>query len=274
MTAGRPAAAPRPEADTVHPRPARVYDHLLGGKDNFAADRALAEEIQAAVPSARTAARENRAFLFRAVRYLAAEAGIRQFIDIGTGLPAAGSVHETAQRADPSSRVVYADNDPQVIAHARALLTGSPEGRIGCALADLRDPDTVLASPVVRDVIDFTQPAALLLTGVLHCLLDEDQPGRVIAELLAALPAGSYLAASHLSAEHDPGGWAAAGRAYREAGLPAQFRDSDDFTRLAFTGLDLVPPGAVLVSEWRPGETGPRPAPAEVSTYGAVARKC
>jgi hypothetical protein len=258
--------------DTSRPHPARIYDYALGGKNHFAADREMAEKAWAAVPAGRTAARENRSFLGRAVRYLAAEAGIRQFLDIGTGLPAAGNVHEVAQKVAPESRVVYVDNDPLVLAHARVLLTSGPEGRTGCILADLRDPAAIVGNPVTREVIDFTRPVALMLVAVLHFIQDDDNPAGIIKTLAEALPPGSFLVASHLTGEHDRHGWAAVERDCRAAGIQAQWRDADAFARLAFAGLELVPPGIVLVSEWRPDTGGPRPSPAEVSIYGGVAR--
>ena len=233
----------------------------------------MGDKILAIVPTARTAARENRAFMGRAVRFLAQEAGIRQFLDIGTGLPTASNVHQVAQAVTPSARVVYADNDPLVLAHARALLTSSPEGRTAYIQADLRDPESILDSPAVREVLDFGQPIALMLVAVLHFLLDADKPGDIIATLLGALPSGSYLVATHATGEHDRERWARIERTYRGGGVLGQVRDSDDFARLAFSGLDLVPPGVVLVSEWRPDKPGPRPAPAEVNIYGGVARK-
>jgi hypothetical protein len=260
-----------PEIDTSKPHPARMYDYYLGGKNHFAADRETAEKGLASWPAGRAAARENRAFLGRAVRFLA-EAGIRQFLDIGTGLPTTNNVHEVAQAVAPSSRVVYADNDPLVLTHARALLTGSPEGRTAYIHADLRDPQSVLSGPSVLEVLDFSQPIALMLVAVLHFVPDEFKPAQVMATLIDALPSGSYLVASHITGEHDPDGPAAGARAYRAAGLPAQLRDSGQFARLAFSGLDLVPPGVVLVSEWRPEGDGPRPTPTEVSWYGGVAR--
>jgi hypothetical protein len=242
-----------------------MYDYYLGGKNHFAADRETAEKGLAGWPAGRIAARENRAFLGRAVRFLAAEAGIRQFLDIGTGLPTTNNVHEVAQAVAPSARVVYADNDPLVLAHARALLTSSPEGRTAYIHADLRDPESILADPSVREVLDFGRPVALMLVAVLHFVPDEFEPARVMATLIDALPSGSYLIASHITGEHDPEGPATGARAYRAAGLPAQLRDSDEFAQLAFSGLDLVAPGVVLVSEWRPEDDGPRPTPAEVS---------
>ncbi len=261
------------EIDTSRPHPARMYDYFLGGKNNFAADRETADKVIAAMPGVRTGPRENRAFLGRAVRYLAAEAGIRQFLDIGTGLPATNSVHEVAQAIDPSCRVVYVDNDPLVLAHARALLTSTPEGRTEYIHADLRSPGSILSSPVVRETLDFTQPIALMLVAVLHFIPDEDNPAAIIAALLDALPPGSYLTASHITAEHMPAGTAEGQKAYRSAGVPIQPRDSDVFASLAFCGLSLVPPGVMLVSEWRPTGSGPRPQAAEVNAYGGVARK-
>jgi hypothetical protein len=261
-----------PEIDTSRPHPARVYDYLAGGKNHFAADREIAEMALAGWPSMRTGVRENRKFLARAVRYLAAEAGVRQFLDIGTGLPTTENVHEVAQLADPSARVVYVDNDPLVLAHARALLTSAPEGRTAYIEADLRSPAEILASPVVREVLDFGQPIALMLVAIIHILHDEEKPAEIIKTLTGGLPAGSYLVASHVTAEHDSSATDAE-RTFRAASLGAQWRDSSEFAQLAFSGLELVPPGVVLVSEWRPDESGPRPTPAEVNCYGGVGRK-
>ena len=261
-----------PGIDTSKPHPARMYDYYLGGKNHFAADRETAEKGLAGWPSGRLAARENRAFLGRAVRFLTQEAGIRQFLDIGTGLPTTNNVHEVAQAVAPSSRIVYADNDPLVLAHARALLTSSSEGRTAYIHADLRDPQSILTNPVVREVLDFSQPIALVIVAVLHFVPDEYKPEQVLATLIDALPSGSYLVASHITGEHDPVGPATGARAYQAAGLPAQLRDADQFARLAFSGLELVPPGTVLVSEWRSETSGPRPTSAEVSWYGGVAR--
>jgi hypothetical protein len=262
-----------PEIDSGKPHSARMYDYFLGGKNHFAADREAAAEVLRNSPSVRVAARENRAFLGRAVRYLAAEAGIRQFLDIGTGLPTTNNVHDVAQAAAPSSRVVYADYDPLVLAHARALLTSAPEGRTAYIHADLRNPAAILSDPVTRDVLDFGQPIGLVMVAILHFISDHDQPGQIIATLLDALPPGSCLVASHLTTEHDPAATAAGQRVMQRAGITMQKRDSDVFAGLAFRGLELVPPGAVLVSEWRPEDAGPRPKPAEVNCYGGVARK-
>src|ERR1700722_2523006 len=267
-----------PEIDTSRPHTARIYDYFLGGENHFAADREVAEKSLASVPSGRVGAREQRAFLGRAVRYLAGEAGIRQFLDIGAGLPTTGNVHDVAQAAAPSARVVYVDNDPLVLAHARALLRPAPrasseEARAAYIHADLRSPGEILSSPVVREVLDFSQPIALMLVGILHFLEDKDEPERIIATLLDALPPGSYLTASHLNPEHDPEGVAAGVRDYLAGGVAVQARDSSEFAALAFRDPELVPPGVVSVSEWRAGSRAPPPPLAEVTCCGGGARK-
>jgi hypothetical protein len=251
-----------------------MYDYLLGGKDHFQADREAIAGLLRAVPTARTGARENRAFLGRAVRYLVAEAGIRQFLDIGTGLPTANNVHEVAQSIAPESRVVYADNDPIVLAHARALLTSHPAGQTAYIQADLHAPDAILRHPAVRETLDLGQPVALMLLAILHFFPDDQDPASIVSTLLTALPPGSYLVASHVTADYNDPGTAADGvQAVRRAGLPFQTRTAEEFTQLAFTGLKMVEPGLVPVSEWRPEANGLRPLPAEVGYYGGVARK-
>jgi S-adenosyl methyltransferase len=267
-----------PEIDTSRPHPARVYDALIGGSNNFAADRETVARVLQKSPNARIAPRENRAFLGRAVRFLTAEAALRQFLDIGSGLPTANSVHEVAQAIEPSSRIVYVDNDPLVLAHARALLTSAPQasrpqGRTAYIQADARDPEAILTAPATLELLDFSQPIGLLLVGLLHLLADADQPAEIVATLLDALPSGSYLVASHLTTEHDRERTAAGQAVMRDAGITMQKRDSDVFAAIAFPSLELVPPGVVLVSEWRPSSGSPRPAPAEVNIYGGVARK-
>jgi S-adenosyl methyltransferase len=263
----------RPEIDTSKPHPARMYDYYIGGKNHFTADRVVADKALASWPAGRIGLRENRKFLGRVVKYLAAEAGIRQFLDIGSGLPATNNVHEVAQRAAPSSRVAYIDNDPMVIAHAQALLTSSPEGRTAYLQADLRSPERIVSSPLLREVLDFSQPIALMLIAVLHFLRDEEKPDEIIGTLLDALPPGSYIAASHMSMEHDPVSMRGGEQAYLDAGITMHARDSDQFARMVFSGLEMVPPGVVLVSEWRPDSRAPRPTPAEVGCYGGIARK-
>jgi hypothetical protein len=262
-----------PKIDTAKAHSARMYDYFLGGKDHFAVDREIAQQAMASWPAVRTAVRENRAFLGRAVRYLVAEAGIRQFLDIGTGLPSANNVHEVAQDVAPSCRVVYVDNDPIVLAHARALLTSKPEGKTAYIHADLREPGKILDDPAVRETLDLTKPVALMLVAILHFLPDAEDPRRSIGTLLDALPSGSYLVASHVTPEHDPQGVMGLERTYQAAGVAAQSRVVDDFAELALRGLDLVDPGLVLVSDWRPESGGPLPLASEVNWYGAVGRK-
>jgi len=262
-----------PGIDVSRPHPARIYDYFLGGKDNFAADRETAARVLESWGAVRTAVRENRAFLGRAVRYLAAEAGVRQFLDIGAGLPSSSNVHEVAQAVAPESRVVYVDNDPIVLAHARALLTSDPRGACAYIDADLLDPYRILHHPATRATFDFSQPIALILVAVLHFIPDEDEPRGIVSALTDALPPGSYLAASHTSAEHFPEGMAGAGQAYSDRGLRGALRGQEEFAELAFSGLEVVEPGVVLVSEWRPEEGALRPMPSEVNTYGGVARK-
>ena len=263
-----------PEIDTSKPHPARVYDYLLGGKENFAADREVAEQAIEIVPTMRTAARENRAFLGRAARYLAEEAGITQFLDLGSGLPGVGNVHEVAQAVNPSARVVYVDNDPIVLAHGRALLASTREGKCAYVQADIKDPEYILRHPVTQATLDFGRPVALILTAVLHFIAGEDEPETIVKTLVDALPSGSYVVASHGSAEYSPPRATVGGvRAYQQGGIPVTLRDADVFADLAFRGLILVPPGVVVVTEWRP-EPGSIPLPAaQVGINGAVARK-
>ena len=264
-----------PEIDTSRAHPARMYDYLLGGKDHFEADRQAITALLQAVPNARTGARENRAFLGRAVQYLVAEAGIRQFLDIGSGLPTAHNVHEVAQSVAPDSRVVYVDNDPIVMAHARALLSSDPMGRTAYVQADLHDPESILRHPSVRETLDFGQPVALMLVAVLHFFPDDQDPAGVVSTLVDALPSGSYLVASQTTSDfHDEAVAADGVQAVQRAGVPFQSRSAADFADLAFTGLQLVAPGLVPVSEWRPEtERGLIPPPVEVGYIGAVARK-
>lgn len=263
-----------PEIDTSKPHSARIYDYLLGGKDNFAADRAVADQAEKAMPGMRLVARENRAFVGRAVRYLAAEAGIAQFLDIGSGLPTVGNVHEVAQTVNPAARVVYVDNDPLVLAHARALLVSTPEGKCAYIHADLREPRQILDAPATRETLDFGKPIALILAMIVHFLQPEDGPESIIKTLVDALPSGSYVVASHGTSEYAPAQAAGAVGALRQGGVPVVSRDSSEFADLVFDGLELVPPGVVVTSEWRPDPgSKPRPLPAEVGVNAAVARK-
>jgi S-adenosyl methyltransferase len=251
------------------PSPARIYDYLLGGKDNYPADRAAAAEIARALPHIRVACEWNRAFLGRAVRHLAAR-GVRQFIDIGTGLPTVGNVHEIAQTAAPGAHVVYVDNDPVVLTHGRDLL----HGVAGTAILehDLRQPEAILADPELRALIDVGQPAALLLAAVLHFIPDEDDPAGIIATLLEPFPSGSYLVVSHMTADAKPEVLTAA-QVYEQTTTPIYPRRRDQIRRLA-KGLELVRPGLVWLPKWRPdpGSTPP-PNPADAYLYALAARK-
>ena len=262
------------DLQTGQPHPARVYDYLLGGKDNFAADRAAAEAGLRANPNSRIPPRENRAFLGRAVRYLAGEAGISQFLDIGTGIPTSPNVHEVAQGIEPRARIVYVDNDPIVLTQARALLTTGPEGRTAYIDADLRDVDAILGSAELQRTLDLRQPVGLLLIAVMHFIPDEDDPWALAARLLAALPSGSYLALSHLTGDFDPAAWAGVVAVYRRSGVTMQVRPKPDVERF-FAGLDLIDPGVVSLPRWRPdpSDVGSPPGDAAVSVYGGVARK-
>jgi hypothetical protein len=262
------------DLQTDQPHPARVYDYLLGGKDNFAADRAAAEAGLRANPNSRIPPRANRAFLGRAVRYLAGEAGISQFLDIGTGIPTSPNVHEVAQAVEPAARIVYVDNDPIVLTQARALLTAGPQGRTAYIDADLRDIDAILGSAELQRTLDLRRPVGLLLIAVMHFIPDEDDPWALAARLLAALPSGSYLALSHLTGDFDPAAWAGVVEVYRRSGVTMKVRPRPDIERF-FAGLDLVDPGVVSLPRWRPdpSDVGSPPGDAAVSVYGGVARK-
>jgi hypothetical protein len=275
---GDPDDAGEPQIDLQldRPHPARVYDYLLGGKDNFAADRAAAQAGLEANPNSRIPPRENRAFLRRVVRYLARDAGITQFLDIGTGIPTSPNVHEIAQDADPQARVAYVDNDPIVLAHARALLTSGPVGKTAYIDADVRDVDRILSSADLRQTLDLNQPVGLLLLAVMHFIADQDDPWDLAARLLAELPAGSYLALSHLTGDFDPAAWEGVAAVYRRSGVTMQVRPLAAVERF-FTGLDLLDPGVVSLPAWRPdpndlGQPG-QPTDAAVSVYGGLGRK-
>jgi len=241
----------RPPFDTTVANQARIYDYLLGGKDNYEADRAAVDAVLKIAPELGFSARENRAFLGRAVRYLAAEAGIRQFLDIGTGIPTAGNTHQVAQAAAPDARVVYVDYDPVVLAHARALLTSDKAGATQYIDADLRDTGTILDQ--AGRLLDFTKPVAVTLLMILHVIPDSDDPYAAVTRVMDALPPGSYLALSHLGAElldqEKQDGFQDVTR--RHAQQQYIGRTRDEIERF-FAGTDLVEPGVVRVEEWRP----------------------
>ena len=256
--------------DTNVPHIARVYDYWLGGKDNFAADRDAAEKVITAFPDIQISVRAQRAFLGRAVHFLVAEAGVRQFLDIGTGLPSANNTHEVAQRAAPDSRVVYVDNDPIVLAHARALLTGTREGATSYLEADLRETEKILQE--AAQVLDFAEPVAVLLLGVLHCISDAEEPAAIVSRLLAAVAPGSYLVISHPAADVTTEQMSEATRDYNEQSpVPLTMRTHEEVCRI-FDGWELVEPGVVQLHRWRPG-TGDLANARELANYGGVARK-
>ncbi|GAB3849360.1 SAM-dependent methyltransferase [Dactylosporangium cerinum] len=272
------ASAPDPPAelhqfgvDASRPHPARRYDYLLGGKDNFAADRASADELARAFPHIRTAAQENRRFLIRAVRWLA-RAGIRQFLDIGTGYPTTPNVHEAARAITPDSRVLYVDNDPVVVAHARALLTSPQPAAIGYLRADLRDPAAILRSPQTRATLDFDRPIGLLLVAVLHFLDDTDHPYEAVNALIEGLPPGSFLVLSHVTFDPLPDDTT---RTLTTLARPVaghgtfRARTRTEIAQFV-TGLDLIEPGLVSVVDWHPDEDPKPQAPAEHAAFDAV----
>jgi hypothetical protein len=267
MSAPNTAAEPGCGFDPSIPHSARIYSYWLGGKDHFPADRRAAEEVIRQRPQVVAGARANRAFLARAVTYLAAERGIRQFLDIGTGLPAPGATHQVAQAADPSARVVYVDNDPLVLVHARALLTSTPQGACDYVEADLRSPAGILTHAAAT--LDFTQPIGVLLLAVLHFLEDSCDPAGIVATLAAGLAPGSCVAISHLTADLAPEQVTAAATAYNTTTpAPVTPRTHTQVTGL-FGGLPLLPPGVVPVSEWRT-PAGQVAQPCDL--YGGVAR--
>ena len=260
---------PLPEIDTSVAHIARVYDYWLGGKDNFAPDRAAAEAAMREDPNVVEGVRGNRAFLARVVRYLAGPAGVRQLLDIGTGIPAADNTHEVAQDRAPGSRVVYVDNDPIVLAHARALLTSATEGATAYLDQDLRDVGEIVRAAAAT--LDFGRPVAVMLIGILHCIPDEDDPAGIIKRLMDAVPAGSYLAISHPANDlNDPGVRRLASRLNELMTMKLRFRSRAEVAAF-FDGLDLVEPGLVRAPEWRPDRDTDAANPAAL--WGGVARK-
>jgi SAM-dependent methyltransferase len=250
------------------PHPARIYSYWLGGKDHYAADREVAEEVIRRRPQVVAGARANRAFLARVVRYLTAECGIRQFLDIGTGLPAPASTHQVAQAIAPDSRVVYLDNDPLVLVHARALLTGDPHGSCGYVEADLRDTPAVLAG--AAQTLDLARPVGVLLLAVLHLVAEADDPAGVVAALARRLAPGSFVVISHLTADFAPGPVAAGVEAcHARVPGPLVARSHAQVSAM-FSGLPLVAPGVVPITEWRPAVV--RPLPHVADLYAGVAR--
>jgi SAM-dependent methyltransferase len=250
------------------PHPARIYAYWLGGKDHYAADRHAAEEVIRLRPQVVAGARANRAFLSRVVRFLAAECGVRQFLDIGTGLPAPNSTHEVAQAIAPECRIVYVDNDPLVLVHARALLTSVHQGSCDYLAADVRDTPAILAG--AAETLDLTRPVAVLLLAILHFVADEDDPTGIVTSLARQLIPGSFVVISHLTHDFAPGSVTAGVAAYNAlVPMPLVPRSHSQVSAL-FAGLPLVPPGVVPLTEWRPTCTGSSPQAADM--YAGAAR--
>ena len=263
----------RPAIDTSVPHSARRYNYWLGGKDNFAVDRQSGDEIERLFPTVRVMAVANRRLLQRVVRFLTADAGVRQFLDIGTGLPTADNTHEVAQRIAPESHILYVDNDPLVLVHARALLTSTDAGETAYLEADLRDPGSIVRHPQLRATLDLSQPVGLLLFAVLHFVPGQGEARGIVEQLVDVLPSGSYLVASHATQDFSPPELVAAYRKLLDNGRADVWpRDRDEFTAL-FDGLELVGPGVVPAGEWRPDPGEPLPVRQDVGLWAAVARK-
>jgi len=269
-TPGEPDAAAGTGIDTTVSHSARIWDYWLKGKDNYAVDREVGDRIEEMLPDIVRQAREDRLFLGRVVRYLAGEAGIRQFLDIGTGLPTADNTHQVAQRVAPESKIVYVDNDPLVLAHARALLTSTPEGTTDYIHADMHDPGTIVAG--AAQTLDFGRPIAITMLGVLWHVMDNDEANAIISRLMQAMPSGSYLALNHPTIEVTGEKMATAIRYWNEYGTPpGTHRTPAELTRF-FDGMDLVEPGVVSITRWRPEATTSGELE-EIDQFGGVGRK-
>ncbi|MER5433487.1 SAM-dependent methyltransferase [Streptomyces sp. NPDC002588] len=263
--------------DTSRPHSARMYDYYLGGKDHFEVDKRAAETVAAAYPGIFVCARENRAFMHRATRVLAREHGIRQWLDIGTGIPTEPNLHQVAQSVVPEARVVYADNDPLVLKYAERLMRSTPQGRTTYIEADVNNAAALLSAPELADILDLDRPVALSLNALMHFVTDAQDPYGIVGRLLDALPSGSALALSHCTPDFDPPTWQKVTDIYTAAGTPVQFRSREDVARF-FDGLELLDPGVSVGHRWRPdASVGARPvqAPtdAEVSLWTAVGIK-
>ncbi|MEV8523773.1 SAM-dependent methyltransferase [Streptomyces sp. NPDC052000] len=268
-----PASTPahvRERINTAQPHTARIWNYWLGGKDNYPVDREVGDQIRALHPGIGDYALADRLFLGRAVRHLVADRGVRQFLDVGTGLPTADNTHEVAQRLAPEARIVYVDNDPLVLAHARALLTSAPEGRTDYLDADLRDTGAILEH--AAKTLDLTQPVALMLLGVVIFIPDENEAIRLVRDLMRELPAGSHLVLSHTITSPAMPDVDAAVAFWNEHGTPRLTQRTPDQVARFFEGLELLEPGVVSCSRWRP-ETGEGALPDEVAMYGGVAVK-
>jgi O-methyltransferase involved in polyketide biosynthesis len=261
---------PHSAIDTSIPHTARIWNYWLGGKDNFGADRAIGDQVQQFLPDIVTSARADRAFLQRVVRYLVSDAGIRQFLDVGTGLPTANNTHEVAQSIAPESHIVYADNDPMVLAHARALLTSTVDGVTDYIDADARDTDKIVRAAMAT--LDFSQPVAVMLLGVLNFIGDDVEARAVVERLMAAVPSGSYLAVAHPTIEIRPEESMAAAKQWNETATPPiTLRSKAQLLRF-FEGLDLLEPGVVTCTKWRP-DAGDPLADTDVYQFCGLAQK-
>jgi hypothetical protein len=260
------------ELNTNVPHSARIYDYLLGGKDNFAADRQAAAGITEDWPHLAISMRANRAYMARQAHFIAAELGVRQFLDIGAGLPTAPNLHEVVQSVAPESRVMYVDNDPIVLVHARALLAGSPQGRTAYLDADLHDPDAIVTSAQFIETFELTEPVAVSLIAILQFIVDEAEAHRIIDTLMAPLPSGSVLALSTVTADSAPEEVTKGVAAYVARGIQEKARDRAEVEDL-FRGFELIDPGVALVNRWRPDEAAHAFPDEHVHMYGGVARK-
>jgi hypothetical protein len=255
--------------DTSRPHSARMYDHYLGGKDHFEVDRWAAEGVAEIFSGIYTCALELRFFMHRATRMLARDYGIRQWLDIGTGIPTEPNLHQVAQSVAPGARVVYADNDPLVLRYAERLMVTAPEGRTAYVHADIRQPEALLASPEVKEVLDLNKPVALSLNAVMHFVPDDHGAYEIVDRLVEALPPGSALALAQATPEFEPEAWEKIRELYALAGTPGQVRTREEGRRF-FKGLELVDPGIAMVHEWRPEPADEARIAAQSITYGAV----
>jgi SAM-dependent methyltransferase len=255
------------------PHSARMYDYYLDGKTNYPADRAAAEQALSAFPTLGLYARQNRAFLHRAVRHLAEQAGIDQFLDIGAGIPTPPNLHEVVQAVTPKARVVYVDNDPIVLAHSRALLASSPEGRTAYLEADLNHPADILSSPILTATLDLATPVALSLIAILHFFPTATDPGALVAQLAEALAPGSYLVLSHGTGDIAPEETQRVVDVYNQRGIPFQTRSGAELAELVPVGMEIVEPGIQLLHRWRPDTDPEQVSDADVSAYGLIACK-
>lgn len=259
-----------PGVDTERPSAARMWDYLLGGAHNFAIDRQVAEESIKYKPDLPELAREVRAFIHNAITFMS-NAGVDQFIDIGSGIPTRGNVHEKAQQLNPDAKVVYVDHDPVAIAHGQAILRDND--RAAAVLGDLRDPGRILAQPALRELIDFDRPVGLLLVAVLHFVFDEYDPQRIVATLRDALAPGSYLAIQHATADEQPESTLKMLEYFNsQSPEPMQLRAREEVTAL-LDGFTILEPGVVFLSQWRPGSSEVDPNPARFASYTAIGRK-